>query len=83
MTNCSHACISKDHATFGECLRAKGIQIGDVRGTGVSAALDLRLSSYDNARRQGIQPASTKMRDVAAAERISQASGKAFDASPR
>lgn len=80
--NCSSACVTKDHATFGECMRVKGVQLGDVRGTGVSSALDHRLSSYDSARRQGIQPATTRLRDVNAAVRISQATGRAFDASP-
>lgn len=82
MSNCSQACVTRDHATFGECLRAKGIQIGDVGGTGGTRALDFRLKSYDSARRQGIQPATTKVRDVQAAVRISDRRGSAFDASP-
>lgn len=80
--NCSYACASKDHKTFGECLRAKGIQLGDVKGEGGTFRLDSRLSGYDAARRQGIQPATTRPNDVAAAVRISERTGKAFDATP-
>lgn len=79
--NCSSTCPTQDHFTFGECIRAKGIQLGDVKGIGVTPALDVRLSAYDSARRQGIQPASTRLRDVNAAVRISERAGKAFDAS--
>lgn len=78
--NCSSACVTKDHKTFGECMRAKGVQLGDVKGDGGTSSLDSRLSAYDSARRQGIQPATTRLRDVNAAVRISERAGRAFDA---
>lgn len=80
--NCRTGCPSKDHASWGECARASGIQLGDVKGQGGTPALDRRLSAYDSARRQGIQPATTRLRDVNAAVRISERTGRAFDASP-
>lgn len=81
--SCRTACISKDHKTFGACARASRIQLGDVKGAGQARALDLRLSTYDTARRQGIQPESTKLRDSQRAIAISEKAGRAFDANPR
>ena len=43
-------------------------------------AWDAELQAYRNARAQGIQPASTKMRDIQVAEEISNRSGKPFKA---
>lgn len=43
-------------------------------------AWDAELQAYRNARAQGIQPSSTKMRDIQVAEEISNRSGKAFKA---
>lgn len=67
--------------SWGECARASGIQLGDVKGDGGTARLDNRFTAYDSARRQGIQPATTRVRDVNAAVRISDRIGRPFDAS--
>lgn len=42
---------------------------------------DKELDLYKSARAQGIQPASTKTRDIRKAIEISNKTGKAFDAS--
>jgi len=43
-------------------------------------AWDAELQAYRNVRAQGIQPSSTKMRDIQVAEEISNRSGKPFKA---
>lgn len=62
MSNCRSGCRTQDHANWGECARAMGLQVGDL-GRGVGAATDRRLNSYAKARELGLQPASTKLRD--------------------
>ena len=76
---CSSTCPTQDHTTLGECLRAKGVK---VRGASVyiQAAGDKRLSAYEKARKDGIQPQSTRSRDIERAVRISEATGTAFRA---
>lgn len=80
MTACRSGCPTKDHPSWGECARQSGIQLGDVKGAGGTAAKDLRLSSYHDARRAGIQPPSTKLADVRRAVAVSDRTGVAFDA---
>lgn len=41
---------------------------------------DAELQAYRNARAQGIQPASTQMKDIQAAVEISNVAGKSFQA---
>jgi hypothetical protein len=77
---CASSCMTRDHDTFGACLRAKNIHLGDVKGDGSGARRDLRFETYAAARRQGIQPASTKLKDSQAAIRASERAGVAFDA---
>lgn len=67
------------HLTFGACLRAKNLQIGDL-GHGVKKQWDSDLQAYDDARRQGIQPSGLERPAVDRAVRISEADGTAFDA---
>jgi hypothetical protein len=80
MTNCSSACLTKDHATFGECIRAKALQVAPIANLTGSRAWDAELNAYRSARSQGIQPSGTTMKQVRDAEEISQRTGKAFNA---
>jgi len=78
---CSGACQTKDHRTFGECMRAKNLKLspavnGDY-GTR-QAAWDKELDSYESAVKQGIQPRGTKQAQVDDAIRRSEETGKAF-----
>ena len=63
--------------------KARGLQLsrGDARHDGVPSAKkhDKELSSYYSAVRQGIEPVSTKQKDIDAAVRLSNDMGKAFD----
>jgi hypothetical protein len=57
------------------------LSVGDARHDGVPSAKqhDKELGSYYSAIRQGIEPVSTKQRDIDAAVRLSNDMGTAFD----
>lgn len=77
---CTSSCLTPgSHKSWGQCLRAKNIQIGDL-GHGVRKQWDSDLQAYDNARRAGIQPSGLERPAVDRAVRISEAEGTAFDA---
>ena len=78
--SCASTCKTQDHKTYGECLRAKGIQIGDLMNTRIQKAGDKNLDQYENARKYGIQPKSTRPDDVKRAVQISEKTGTAFRA---
>lgn len=72
-------------ATFGECLRRKGIRIGycqSAKGHDYSRqrAWDRELDLYRDARRQGIQPGGTSTVASEFAIAMSEKSGEAFNA---
>lgn len=78
---CSSACLTKDHRTFGECMRSKNLSLNpNLSDTGASKAWDGELQAYRDARAQGIQPAGTSMAKVQEAIEISNRTGKAFNA---
>lgn len=60
--SCRTGCRSQNHASWGECARDMGLQIGDL-GRGVAARTDRRLSAYATARGLGLQPPTTKIED--------------------
>jgi hypothetical protein len=63
--------------------KAKGLQLstGDANGrrTMSAKAYDGELKAYSDAVRQGIEPATTNMKDIQAAVELSNLAGKAFD----
>lgn len=63
--SCRTGCPTQDHATWGECARAASLQIGDL-GQGVKKETDTRLNAYASARKQGLQPPTTRLADVQA-----------------
>lgn len=76
---CSSACATRDHRTFGECLRAKNLNLNpNLANTNLQKAWDGELNAYRNAVAQGIQPAGTTMEKIRQAEEISQATGEAY-----
>jgi len=81
VTNCSASCATKDHATFGACMRAKNLQLNpNLADTGKSKRFDGDLQRYRDARKQGIQPAGTSGAQIQKAEEMSQRMGRAYDA---
>lgn len=86
---CSSSCRTKDHKTFGECLRAKNLSTAGAAptSTGYDRTKEKkhysRIEAYAAARRQGIQPESTRMKDIETAVRLSNDTGVAFNANPK
>lgn len=66
---------------FGCKISNLQLSVGDARHDGIQSARqhDKELSSYFDATRQGIEPVSTKQRDIDAAVRLSNDMGSAFD----
>lgn len=81
MSKCSTGCPYGDCPSYGFCMRRKS-----VKPTWATAELNKTketrwendLAAYRDARRQGIEPATTQRRDVDKAVRISNETGTAF-----
>lgn len=71
--SCRAGCRTKDHANWGACVRAAGLQLGDLTGDGVGVRTDRRLGAYAQARGLGLQPPSTKLTDSLATLRAAGA----------
>jgi len=80
LSKCRTGCRTQDHENYGDCLRDANIGVSN---EGVATALkttDKELSAYRDARKLGIQPASTKMKDIQKAVRVSEKIGRAAKA---
>lgn len=75
---CRTGCLTKDHANWGACLKAARLTVTPAE-TGAKAH-DFELQSYYDARKQGVQPAGTRLHQTQAAMAISEMRGTAFDA---
>ena len=66
---------------FGCKVGSLQLSVGAARNDGVMTAKahDKELGSYYSAIRQGIEPVSTKQKDIDAAVRLSDATGSAFN----
>ena len=85
MSNCTSSCKTKDHASYGECLRSNTPMFVGVNPTRTGWDQDKvkrdekEIQSYWDATRQGIEPRSTRKKDIDAAVKLSNDAGKAFD----
>ena len=79
---CSTGCRTQDHASWGECVRAKNLRTNALEPEmlSIQRRADKNLDDYANARRYGIQPKSTRPQDVQGAIRMSEHKGEAFHA---
>ena len=82
---CRTGCPTQDHQSWGECARASRINVGWVQhlkglDLGREKKWNRELDAYADARRQGVQPAGTKLAQVEKAMQISDKVGRAFDA---
>lgn len=66
------------HSTFGQCMRAKGIQFVSIPQHEAIRKWDGELDSYEKARLNGLQPKSTKQFDTNMAYAISDKIGEAY-----
>lgn len=72
--NCSSGCPTRDHKTWGECVRSKRLNLNpNLSDTGRQKQWDSELDAYDSARRQGVEPEGTTMTKVNEAMRKAEA----------
>lgn len=80
---CATSCKTKNHKTFGECLRAQNIRVAYCGIGGGDATVqrqwDRDNEAFRSAVRQGIHPKTTNRRDVEDAVILSDATGVAHD----
>ena len=85
MSNCTASCKTKDHDNYGECIRSNIPMFVGVNPTKSGWDQDKvkkderEIQSYWDATRQGIEPRSTRKKDIDAAVKLSNDAGKAFD----
>lgn len=82
---CSSSCPTRDHDSFGACLRAKGVKVAYCNSAGgmdytAQKNWDRNLADYKDARAEGIQPGQTTPKAIEDARRASDATGTAFKA---
>lgn len=82
---CRTGCVTRDHESYAACLRAGMPRISYANSAGgldrsAQQRWDRELDNYRAARADGLQPASTKQKDIDTARRISDATGTAFRA---
>ena len=79
---CTSGCRTKDHSSYAECLKAKSVRVPQipVEALTVQKKADKTLDAYENARRYGIQPASTRAADIQEAVALSELTGTAAKA---
>lgn len=81
--NCSSACVTRNHETFGECMRSKSLRVAYCNSAGGSdyteqKRWDKGLDDYRAARAQGIQPDGSHPSQVRKAVEISNKTGTAY-----
>jgi hypothetical protein len=76
MSHCTSGCPTKDHRSYGECLRSKSVatetEVTRQGDYAFRSNWQTEIKEYRDARRQGIQPASSKLKDIREAVAISQ-----------
>jgi hypothetical protein len=83
--NCASACLTKDHESFGACVRSSNVRIGYCRSAaGLDATTEKKwqteLSEYRSARAQGVQPSGTSITATRRAMELSERTGQAWQA---
>jgi hypothetical protein len=84
--SCTASCKTKDHDSYAQCLRQNMPMIdGGATPTRTNASMngikkdEKELTSYYDALRQGVEPISTKKKDIDNAMAVSNEVGRAFD----
>lgn len=80
---CSSSCPTPGaHKSWGDCVRSKGLQIGDVANHDNHRKTEKELQSYRDARSQGVQPEGTRTSQIRVAMDVSDATGVAYGSQP-
>lgn len=80
---CSSGCPTQDHKSWGECIRSKSLRLshdGKIDEIDAQRKWDKELDGYRSAIAQGMEPESTRTKDIKAAERWSENHGVAYSA---
>lgn len=77
---CSSGCALQNHASWGECVRSKSLEVADVAAHKYNQAQNSQMNEYVKARYAGLQPKSVFKKDVDAAWRITEAQGSPYRA---
>lgn len=80
---CSTGCPTKDHGSWGACVRAKNARIAYANEAGgndytAQKKWDSELAEYRKARDQGIQPDGTTLKKIREAVELSNKAGAAY-----
>jgi hypothetical protein len=84
-SNCRSGCKTQDHESYSDCLQSANFGFAGCFPTRQGWDKDKEkkdnkeIQSYWDATRQGIEPRSTRQKDIDAAVRLSNEAGKAFD----
>ena len=84
-SNCRSGCKTQDHDSYSDCLQSANLAFAGCFPTRQGWDKDKEkkdnkeIQSYWDATRQGIEPRSTRQKDIDAAVRLSNEAGKAFD----
>jgi hypothetical protein len=84
-SNCRSGCKTQDHESYSECLQAANFGFAGCFPTRQGWDKDKEnrdnkeIQSYWDATRQGIEPRSTRQKDIDAAVKLSNEAGRAFD----
>ena len=84
--SCASSCTTQDHSSYGACLRSKRLSVTGLESTSPSFTREREkdwnseLDLYEQARKEGIQPASTQRKDIETALQISDAFQKPYQA---
>lgn len=80
--HCSSGCKTRDHSSWGECVRAKNAKVAYCGIGGGDATAQKRwdneLAAYRAARAEGVEPTGTTMPKIRAALEASDKAGAAF-----
>lgn len=80
LSNCRSGCKEQNHGSYAECLQASNIGFGNEQVGNTLKKNEKELTAYRDARKLGIQPASTRMKDIQKAVRVSEVTGRAAKA---
>jgi hypothetical protein len=81
--SCRSGCITRDHASYAECLRSARVRVADTINSPNQWMFDQTkkdLAAYGNARAAGIQPGGTSVEKVRQAEAATNMLGRAYNA---
>lgn len=77
--HCSSGCMTRDHWSWGECVRAKRVNLDpELSDTQARKAWDKELEDFRDAKSQGINPHGTTRAKIDEAVMTSEATGVAF-----